>query len=229
MGDINLKKKDLLWGSILLFIILFLAYPITRTLFLSWTKAHPYIMGFIKVSILATMGEFLAIRISTGNFKKPQGVIYKFIVWGFIGMVFAIVFDVFAGGISYVMNKGLLPSFQNPKLNAFSTAFFTSAIMNLTFAPTFMAFHRVTDTFIYLGEGTLSNIFKVSLDKVLSAIDWKGFISFVVCKTIPLFWIPAHTITFILPQEYRVLSASFLSIALGAILSFSKKKRSSDS
>ncbi|MCX7905011.1 MAG: Mpv17/PMP22 family protein, partial [Caloramator sp.] len=51
------------------------------------------------------------------------------------------------------------------------------------------------------------------------------FISFVVLKTIPFFWIPAHTITFLLPSEYRVLMASFLSIALGAILSLAKRKK----
>jgi hypothetical protein len=43
-------------------------------------------------------------------------------------------------------------------------------------------------------------------------------------KTIPLFWIPAHTITFSLPPEYRVLMASFLSIALGGILAFAKRR-----
>jgi hypothetical protein len=45
-------------------------------------------------------------------------------------------------------------------------------------------------------------------------------------KTIPIFWIPAHTITFLLPSEYRVLSAAFLSIALGTILAFAKKSDS---
>jgi len=44
-------------------------------------------------------------------------------------------------------------------------------------------------------------------------------------KTIPMFWIPAHTITFLLPSEFRVLAAAFLSIALGAILAFAKKKK----
>lgn len=225
MGDINLKKKDLLWGFILILIISFLAYPVTRELFLTLTKSHPYILGFIKVSILATMGEFLSIRICTGDFKKPKGLLYKFLVWGFIGMIFVIMFDIFSGGVSYVTNKGLLPAFQNPVLNKLSSAFLTSSIMNLTFAPAFMGFHRVTDTLIDLGDGTLSNILKLSLNETLEAIDWNSFIGFIVLKTIPFFWIPAHTITFMLPSEYRVLAASFLSIALGAILSFSKRQK----
>jgi hypothetical protein len=45
-------------------------------------------------------------------------------------------------------------------------------------------------------------------------------------KTIPFFWIPAHTLTFLLPSEYRVLAAAMLSIALGLILTITKKKPS---
>jgi hypothetical protein len=62
---------------------------------------------------------------------------------------------------------------------------------------------------------------------VTSRIDWNGFVSFVVVKTIPFFWIPAHTITFLLPPEFRIIAAAFLSIALGIILSFAKKKSKS--
>ena len=59
---------------------------------------------------------------------------------------------------------------------------------------------------------------------MVKRINWDDFISFVLVKTIPIFWIPAHTITFLLPPEHRVLSAAFLSTALGGILAFAKKK-----
>ncbi|WP_055665499.1 Mpv17/PMP22 family protein [Desnuesiella massiliensis] len=219
-----MKKKDLLWALGLILIIFILVYPDTHKLFIEATKNYPYIMGFVKVSILATMGELLAIRITTGDFKKPTGVLYKFIIWGFIGMVFVIMFDIYAGGVSFVTSKGLLPKVGGETLSKVINAFFISAIMNLTFAPTFMAFHRVTDTFIEMGNGRLNKIFSLKVSEVLKSIDWNGFIGFVVLKTIPLFWIPAHTVTFILPPEYRVLVASFLSIALGAILATAKKK-----
>jgi hypothetical protein len=39
--------------------------------------------------------------------------------------------------------------------------------------------------------------------------------------------IPAHTITFFLSAEYRVLRAAFLSTALGAILAFAKSRHGS--
>jgi hypothetical protein len=44
-------------------------------------------------------------------------------------------------------------------------------------------------------------------------------------KTIPLFWYPAHTITFLLPAEQRVLFAALLGIVLGVLLAVSTKKR----
>jgi hypothetical protein len=37
-------------------------------------------------------------------------------------------------------------------------------------------------------------------------------------KTIPFFWIPAHTITFLLPADFRILFAAILGVALGIIL-----------
>ncbi len=213
---------DLLWILALSAVVAFLVIPVTHEIFVTNVKNHPYIMGFIKVSILASMGELLALRIVTNQWKKPIGFLYRFIIWGFIGMTFAVVFDIFPNGIAGSMKKHLLPGTPDSKL---LFAFLTSAFMNLIFAPTFMAFHRVTDTFIDLGDGKLGSILKVKLSEVVNKIDWNGFISFVICKTIPFFWIPAHTITFMLPAEYRVLMASFLSIALGGILAFAKKRK----
>jgi len=44
-------------------------------------------------------------------------------------------------------------------------------------------------------------------------------------KTIPFFWIPAHTISFLLPAAYRTLFAALLGVALGLILTIAVKKR----
>ena len=213
---------DLIWLLSIAFIALLLIIPATHEIFITNTKHHPYIMGFIKVSILATMGELLALRIVTNEWKKTSGMLYRAVVWGLIGMTFVVIFDIFFSGVTGAVAKHLLPGKPDSKL---LIAFLTSSFMNLAFAPTFMAFHRVTDTFIDMGEGKLSKISKIKLEDVVGKIDWKGFISFVVCKTIPFFWIPAHTITFMLPPEYRVLMAAFLSIALGGILAFAKKSK----
>ena len=213
---------DLIWLLTIALIALLLIVPVTHEIFITNTKNQPYLMGFIKVSILASMGELLALRIVTNEWKKTSGMFYRAVVWGLLGMTFVVIFDIFFSGVTGSVAKHLLPGKPDSKL---LIAFLTSSFMNLAFAPTFMAFHRVTDTFIDMGEGKLSRIFSVRLSDVVGKIDWKGFIGFVVCKTIPFFWIPAHTITFMLPPEYRVLMAAFLSIALGGILAFAKKSK----
>jgi len=52
----------------------------------------------------------------------------------------------------------------------------------------------------------------------LQEINWKVQWNFVFKKTIPFFWIPAHTGVFLMPAEYRILAAAVLSIVLGVIL-----------
>jgi hypothetical protein len=214
-----MKKGDLIWGGILVFFIAFLIFPPTHEIFISATKGHPFLVGFIKFFILASMGELLARRLGAGKWIKPSGLILRGIIWGFLGMVFVVIFPIYATGIQAAMKSGILPG--NGSNLAF--AFFTSAIMNISFAPTMMLFHRITDTWIDLkiGEGR----YNVGLNDIVDVIDFKGLINFVYLKTIPIFWIPAHTITFLLPAEYRVMMAAMLSIALGAILAFAKRKK----
>jgi len=214
-----MKMKDFIWIGVLAMFVGFLAYRPTREIFTAITTAHPYIMSFIKFFILATMGELLAIRINSGDWSFPSGWILRAIVWGVLGMGIALMFQIFAAGVTGAMDKGYLPG----KGSVLLFAFFTSTIQNLTFAPTFMAFHRLVDTMIDIKyEGKES---KASIGEAISRIDWHGFITFVLMKTVPIFWIPAHTITFLLPPEYRVIMAAFLSIALGGILAMAKRRQ----
>lgn len=219
-----MKKGDVLWLFCLGLVITILVNKTTHTAFVHLTKSHPYLMGFVKVSILATMGELLAIRILSGKFIRPVGLFLRFVIWGFLGMSFALIFPMFDGGVHTAIKIGLLPNFEKKLVRTVAVPFFISTAMNLIFAPTMMGLHRITDTYIELCHGKLSNLKKVRLEDVISHIDWKSLVGFVYLKTIPFFWIPAHTITFLLPSEYRVLMASFLSIALGGILAFAKKK-----
>ncbi len=214
-----MKKFDVLWGVALLAVISLFIIPSTNNAITAAGEIHPYLAGFVKFAVLATMGELLALRIITGDWKKPTGLIYRTLIWGFLGITFVLMFPLYAIGVGSVVHMGLLP--DGGKLGA---SFFTSALINLGYAPTFMAFHRLTDTFIDLGEGKLDRIFKVKLADVVRKIDWNGYVSFVVLKTVPFFWIPAHTITFMLPPQYQVVFAAFLSIALGGILAFAKKR-----
>lgn len=211
-----MKKGDFIWLVALAAVVAFMITPATKVYFDAWTKAMPYVMGFVKFAILATMGELMAIRIVTGNYKRPAGLLWRVVIWGFIGLLVTLMFTVFATGVKGAQEAGLLP-LAGQKLG---TAFFISAIMNLFFAPAFMAFHKYTDTYLDLKAARGG---KVTIKDITGAIDWDSFVSFVILKTIPFFWIPAHTVTFLLPGEYRVVVAAFLSIALGAILAFAKK------
>jgi len=145
-----MKKGDFLWILAFALICTFLLNPSTQKVFLAATSAQPYLMGFIKFAILATMGELLAIRIVTGDWNVPTGLISRAVIWGFLGMVIVLVFKVFAGGVISAQKAGALP-FEGSQI---AFAFFTSSIMNLIFAPTMMAFHRFTDTYIDLKAET---------------------------------------------------------------------------
>jgi hypothetical protein len=213
-----MKKGDLLWLLAFASVCAFLLIPATRQGFVSLTAAHPYAIGFAKFCLLATMGELLALRIKAGDWRRPPGWMARALIWGFLGMVIVLVFEVFASGVAGALAKGLLPG-GTQKL---AFAFFVSAIMNLTFAPAMMLFHRMTDTWIDLVHEDGGR--RVGIARVIRRIDWDGFVSFVLLRTIPCFWIPAHTLTFLLPAEYRVLMAALLSIALGAILAFAKRR-----
>lgn len=217
-----MKIGDWIWLGVLAAIIVLLVHPLSHMKLVLYTKMYPYLMGFCKVSVLATLGELLAVRIETGNWARPVGLCYRLTVWGLFGMSFVLVFEIFSSGVLAAAMKGLLPKsdgFFAPVLSAF----FISAAMNLAFAPTMMALHRITDTYIDLLQGDWSNCSKINVKMVVGKIDWQSFVSFVVLRTIPVFWIPAHTVTFLLPPEYRVLLAALLSVALGAILAFSKR------
>ncbi|MDA3932460.1 MAG: hypothetical protein PF513_06965 [Tenericutes bacterium] len=220
-----MKKKDIILVIYILVIIGLFVFESTRLFVETQTKNHPYILGFIKTSILATSGELLASRIVTGNYFTKKGLLYRFIVWGILGMGFVLMFNVYSKGVIDSININLLPHLNNTGfINNLYQAFLISLIMNLTFAPAFMMLHRVTDTYIDLGEGRIKNIIKTPISEVSNQINWKNFFEFIVLKTIPFFWIPAHTITFLLPAHYRVLMAGFLSIALGLILTLAKIK-----
>lgn len=90
-----------------------------------------------------------------------------------------------------------------------------------------MTFHKITDTHILATGGTLRGLFTpIPMGYILQNLNWKVQWGFVFKKTIPLFWYPAHTITFLLPSEMRVLFAALLGVALGVILAIAARKSS---
>jgi hypothetical protein len=87
-----------------------------------------------------------------------------------------------------------------------------------------MTFHKVTDTHIINNGGTLSGFLKpIKFGEIITNLNWNVQWNFVFKKTIPFFWIPAHTITFLLPAEFQVLFAALLGIVLGVLLAISSQ------
>ena len=117
-----------------------------------------------------------------------------------------------------VLNKGLIYGGKSKFIDYYS-AFYKSAFMNIIFAFPMMVFHRVTDSLI--DKGILFSIWPIV--EIYINIDWKNMIRVVGFSCI-WFWIPAHTITFLLPSEFRVMSAALLAIFLGTILGYAKKR-----
>ncbi len=214
------------WTAFISFLILvlfavILIIPKSREVFSALSKSHPFSMAFIKFGLMATIGEIFAIRLSKKEWCLPTYVVSRAIIWGLIGIAITFMMTTFKGGVSALTdaNTGVLFAGKDGTiLNKFLKAFYTSAIMNLTFGPTFMAFHKCTDKMLELkSQGKPHKVFDA-----IGEIDFKGFVGFTLFKTIPLFWIPAHTITFLLPPQYQVIMAASLSIVLGVILSIKK-------
>ena len=211
-----MKVSDIAAILIGIIVAAFFIYEPTRELYVSAYNQMPILISFIKFAILATSGEMLVLRIKKGIFlERSFGLFPKMIIWGILGIFIYFAFGIFSTGVS-----SLFKSSGIPVLNAFLISFF----MNITFAPIMMLTHHLTDMHIN-NESGLFKIKTFSPLYLLKNADWDKMWSFVFKKTIPFFWIPAHTITFLLPSQFRTLFAALLSIALGLLLALSTNKK----
>ncbi|MDR2103567.1 MAG: hypothetical protein LBP42_05625 [Treponema sp.] len=185
-------------------------------MFIGFSEAHPFIMGFVKHALLAVVGEILAHKIIDGKFVFPRGFIWRMIVWGFNGMVIALIFPIYGAGVAVLQEQGFIP--WN---NALAGALFASLVNSLTFGMVLMGVHTITDTIIELKTENE----KISLKEVAARTRWDRFLSFVVLRSLPFFWIPAHTVAYLLPGHIQVIFLAVLSIVLGLMLTFDKKKQ----
>ena len=229
-----MKRTDLYFAVVMLAI--FLPFFISPELY-AWYKGfnaeHAMIMAFLKFGILATLGEMLGCRISTGNYTTPTfGVVPRMVVWGLLGVVISMAMVVFSAGIpAFIKAMGgeaLVVAFAAEGISwgKFVVALAISVMMNTFFAPVFMTFHKITDTHIAENGGSVKALFRpIDMRRHMMELNWDRQWSFIFKKTIPLFWYPAHTITFMLPGELRVLFAALLGVALGVILAIGARKK----
>ncbi len=221
-----MPKKDILFFlTILLFFHPFFAYPKVYQFYIQFNGEHGLIMAFLKFAVLATLGEVIGLRIRKGVYiEKGFGIIPRALVWGFLGLTIKVAFIIFAVGTpAFLVYLGFkdAPLFMQGDLSwaKVGVAFSISVAMNLIYAPVMMTLHKITDMHIIQNKGTLIGFLKpVKMRWIFGNLNWDLMWNFVFKKTIPFFWIPAHTITFLLAPDFQVLFAALLGIALGTIL-----------
>jgi hypothetical protein len=228
-----MKRQDLFFILFLalLFAPFFFFHPV-YSLYSRFNAGHGFITSFIKFAILATSGELLGLRIRTGSyFSKGFGILPRAFVWGILGLAIKAAFVIFSAGVPPLLAylgmenpAGIIASsFSAAKI---MVAFSISLFLNLFFSPVLMTVHKITDTHIQNSHGSIAGIFSpISTENILAGIDWKMHWGFVLKKSIPFFWIPAHTVTFLLPADFQILFAAILGIVLGVILAFAAVAR----
>ncbi len=222
-----MQKKDVVFITcIALFFLPFFLFQPLLDVYKEFNQQHGMIMSFVKFALLATLGEVIGLRIKTGVYNKPGfGILPRALVWGLLGLTIQMAFVIFSVGtpqfLAYLGLKNAPDAFNDSGFSGLKllVAFSISAAMNLIYAPVMMTLHKITDTHIENNGGTLAGLLRpIKMGEIMTGINWKVQWSFVFRKTIPFFWIPAHTITFLLPADFRVLFAAFLGIVLGVLL-----------
>lgn len=239
-----MKKKDILFAlCVVAFFSLFAIFPDLMAAYKNFNHAHAFIMSAIKFAILATLGEVIGLRIKTGSYtQKGFGILPRAMVWAVLGVSIKMAFVIFGVGApklvaalgvqfpaEYAANPASIIShsiFETRIWLHVLCSFAVSASMNIFFAPIFMTVHKITDTHISETGGTIRGFFgnKLNVGRILTDINWNVQWSFVFMKTIPFFWIPAHTITFMMPPEYRILIAAALGVVLGVFMAIAAVK-----
>ncbi|MFN8241446.1 MAG: hypothetical protein U0X39_11960 [Bacteroidales bacterium] len=231
-----MKTRDL--PVILILVAIFAPFFLSEDLYSFYSRfnsEHGFIMSFIKFAVLATYGEILGLRIRTGSYNmKGFGLAPRMMVWGILGLAIKAAFMVYSSGAPAVLSYLGMNDPGAILTGPFSAgrvlvAFCISLFLNLTFSPVLMTFHRITDAHIARHNGRLACLVnKINVKSTLATMDWGTHWGFILKKTIPFFWIPAHTLTFLLPADFQILFAAFLGVVLGVILAFAAGSKTVD-
>ncbi len=173
-------------------------------IYLTWVMQNPLLSAAIQFAILGTLGEIISYSIQNKKVVIPctwMQLLLKGIAWAVLGIVIKYGFAGMKGFVQALLDHQRLPGFLASGLG---WAFAVSVFTNVLFGPQMMAFHRVEDNLI-LGQKGFQGITK----------DW---------KTLIWFWIPAHTITFLLPADLQIGLAALWSLVLGIIMGATRKK-----
>ncbi len=170
--------------------------------YISLVKAHPITTAMAQFAVLGTLGEMASKWLAGRRFFFPfgaRGTLLRMLGWALLAVCIKYAFTGFVAFVDGLTAHGLLP-----ELGAAGRAFAVSLSMNLQFGPFLVIVHRLMDNAID-GKPNWAN-----LDKGLLSLLW--------------FWVPAHTVTFLLPLELRIGLAAVWSAALGLILGWYNRK-----
>jgi hypothetical protein len=232
-GRYLLKPKDVAFAVLVasLFAPFFLI-PAAFAAYKSASLQLPMLTSFLKFAALATLGECLGLRIRTGRYSHPGfGILPRAVVWGFLGMAIRAAFTIFTAGTPRFLAElgaAMPPDILKQPLSGLKVlaSFSASVAINLVFAPVLMILHQVTDEHIGRSGGTLRGLFTpIAFGDILAKLNWPVLWNFIFKITIPLFWIPAHTVTFLLPPEYQIVFAAALGIVLGVLLAVAARMK----
>lgn len=170
--------------------------------YLALVKAHPITTAMAQFAVLGTLGEMASKWMVEKRFFcpfGPRGTLLRALGWAALAVCIKYAFTGFVGFVDGLVAHGLLP-----QAGAAGKAFSVSLAMNLQFGPFLVLTHRLIDNAID-GRPNWAN-----LDKAFLSLLW--------------FWVPAHTVTFLLPPDFRIGLAALWSLALGLLLGFYNRK-----
>ena len=164
-------------------------------------KAYPLYTAMLQFAVLGTFGDIISKWMQQGKVFMPykaQILILKMLEWAFLAIAIKYAFVCFQGFVDSLVSHQLLP-----ELGLFGRAFAVSVAMNLQFGLLLVMLHRFLDNAI-----AQQNNWK-NIDKGMWSLIW--------------FWIPAHTVTFMLDKPYQIGLAAIWSVVLGLILGYYNK------
>ncbi len=170
--------------------------------YIQLVTTYPIGSAMLQFAVLGTFGEIIARWVAKKKIYYPfssNATIWKMISWSILAVCIKYAFvgtEGFVDALVYHQPNSLLPlAFKE---SIFLNAFAKSVCMNLQFGLFLVILHRILDN-MFLFNKNWSN-----LDSAMLTLIW--------------FWIPAHTITFILPQIYQIGLAALWSLVMGVIL-----------
>jgi hypothetical protein len=171
--------------------------------YIALVTEYPLSTAMVQFALLGTLGDIISKWIIQRKIFFPFGlniVLLKMLEWAFLAICIKYAFVGFQGFVDSLVQHNLLPD-----LGILGRSFAVSTSMNLQFGPFLVIMHRLLDNAI-AREKNWNN-----LDKGMLSLLW--------------FWIPAHTITFILPRPFQIGLAAVWSVVLGVILGFYNRKK----